>query len=67
MFGVIPFEGRDKFLDGKGNMIGRLAKIKTVFDVTGAEMDVSAAVTYLSESLIVPACALQKYRGWKET
>jgi hypothetical protein len=65
MFGVIPFEGRDKFLDGKGNMIGRLAKIKTVFDVTGAEMDVSAAVTYLSESLIVPACALQKYIRWE--
>lgn len=65
MFGVIPFEGRDKFLDGQGNMLGRLAKSITLFDVKGAELNTSAAVTYLSEALIVPACALQKYITWE--
>ncbi len=64
MFGLIPFEGRDKYLDGRGNMLGRIAKRITLFDVKGAEINISAAVTYLSESLIVPACALQKYISW---
>lgn len=65
MFGVIPFEGRDKYLSGKGNMTGKLLKYVTLFDVTGAEINVSAAVTYLSESLVVPACALQPYIRWE--
>lgn len=65
MFGIIPFEGRDKYLNGQGNMLGKLLKKITLFDVTGAEMDVSVAVTYLSEALIVPACALQPYIKWE--
>jgi hypothetical protein len=65
MFGIIPFEGRDKYQDGKGNMIGRLLKKKTIFDVKGFEIDTSAAVTFLSESLMVPSCALQEYIKWE--
>lgn len=65
MFGVIPFEGIDKYLNGRGNMIGKLLKKITLFDVVGYEMNVSAAVTYLSESLLVPACALQPYIRWE--
>jgi len=65
MFGVIPFEGRDKYVNGQGNMLGKVLKKITVFDVTGAEMNVSAAVTYLSESLVVPASALQPYIRWE--
>ena len=63
--GIIPFEGRDKYLNGRGNMLGKLLKKITLFDVTGTEMDISAAVTYLSESLAVPACALQPYIRWE--
>lgn len=65
MFGIIPFEGRDKYQDGKGNMIGRLLKKKTIFDVKGVEIDNSAAVTFLSESLILPSCAFQEYIKWE--
>lgn len=65
MFGVIPFEGKDQYLNGKGNMIGKLFKKITLFDVKGEEINVSAAVTYLSESLVVPTCALQKYITWE--
>ncbi|MDO0822476.1 DUF6544 family protein [Desulfosporosinus nitroreducens] len=65
MFGIVPFEGRDKYLDGQGNMLGKLLKKVTLFNVKGAEINVSAAVTYLSESLIVPNCALQQYIKWK--
>jgi len=64
-FSIVPFEGRDKYLNGQGNMLGKLLKKVTLFDVKGAEINVSAAVTYLSESLVVPACALQPYIRWE--
>lgn len=65
MFGVIPFEGRDLYRDGQGNMLGRLAEVITLFDSKGNEMNMSAAVTYLSESLIIPSSALQKFIHWE--
>jgi hypothetical protein len=65
MFSIIPFEGIDKYVKGKGGMTGKLLKKITLFDVKGNEMNVSAAVTYLSESLIVPNCALQSYIRWE--
>lgn len=65
MFGVIPFEGRDLYRDAQGNMLGRLAEVITLFDSKGNEMNMSAAVTYLSESLIIPSCALQKFIHWE--
>lgn len=65
MFGIIPFEGRDKYQNGNGNMIGMLLKRKRIFDVKGVEIDTSALVTYLSEALIAPSCALQEYICWE--
>jgi len=61
---VIPFEGIDQYLNGQGNMLGKLLKKITLFDVVGDEINVSAAVTYLSECLVVPSCALQPYIKW---
>jgi len=46
-------------------MLGKLLRKIRVFDVTGAEMDASVAVTYLSEILLVPACALRSYISWE--
>ncbi|MFW6030074.1 MAG: DUF6544 family protein [Halanaerobiales bacterium] len=66
VMGVIPFEGRDKYQNGKGSMIGKLMKIITLFDVTGPEMDQSALVTFLAEALLVPNAALQDYIRWEE-
>lgn len=66
MYGAIPFEGRDKYQNGRGNMLGKLLREITLFDVTGAEMDISAAVTYLGEILIIPSAALQDYINWEE-
>lgn len=64
MYGI-PFEGLDSFLDGSGSMKGVLAKQFTLFDQTGAVMDQSALVTYLSEILLVPSAALQDYVKWE--
>jgi len=43
------FEGRDKYQNGKGNMLIKLLKMFTVADAKGKEMDESALVTLLSE------------------
>lgn len=66
VMGIIPFEGRDKYQNGKGSMIGKLMKIITLFDVTSPEMNQSALVTFLAETIIVPNVALQDYIKWEE-
>jgi len=64
ILGVFPFEGRDKYQDGHGNMLIKLLKIIKVADAKGKEMDESALVTILAETLIIPTYALQDYIKW---
>lgn len=64
MFGI-PFEGKDTFIDGHGSMKGMLGKLFTLFDQKGREMDQASLVTYLSESLVNPNAALQKFISWR--
>lgn len=65
MYGI-PFEGYDSYIDGKGEMKGVVAKSITVFNETGAEMDMAALATYLGECLFVPSAALQDFIKWEE-
>ena len=65
ILGIFPFEARDKFLNGKGNMLIKLLKLFTVADAKGIEMDKSALVTVLSETFIIPTYALQDYIEWE--
>jgi len=65
LFGLVPFEGRDKYQQGHGNMLIKLAKLFTVGDVKGREMNVSALVTVLAETFLVPTYALQPYMRWE--
>jgi len=65
MYGI-PFEGFDSYIDGRGSMKGVLAKLFTLFNQTGEEMDQASLVTYLSECLIIPNAALQDYIIWEE-
>ena len=64
MSGFIPFDGRDKFCNGHGNMLIRVLKLIPVQNVTGPEMDKSALVTFLAEILMLPNGALQPYIHW---
>ncbi|MFZ7103152.1 MAG: DUF6544 family protein [Peptococcaceae bacterium] len=64
LFRIIPFEGRDKYQDGSGNMLIKLLKVIKVGDEKGREMDESALVTVLAETLLIPAYALQDYLRW---
>jgi hypothetical protein len=62
--GIIPFEGRDKYQDGHGNMLIKMIKLVTLGNSKGKEMDDAALVTILAEALFVPSYALQPYISW---
>ena len=63
--GFVPFEGRDKYQDGHGNMRVRLGRVLTVADAKGPPMDASGLVTVLAEALLAPSHALQPYTTWE--
>lgn len=62
----IPFEGVDAYQAGSGEMIGRLGGVIPMFDVTGREMDQSALVTCLAESIFLPSFMLSPNITWSE-
>lgn len=61
----IPFEGRDRFVEGKGSMKGVLGKSITLFNQKGKNMDTAALATYLSEILFIPAAAINDSVVWE--
>ncbi|MEW6064785.1 hypothetical protein P378_20485 [Desulforamulus profundi] len=64
IMGIFPFEGRDKYQNGHGNMLIKFLKLLKVVDAKGKEMDESALVTVLAEALVVPTYAFQHYIKW---
>ena len=60
LFGI-PFQGYDYYRNGKGGMKGVIAKVFTLFDQTGAEMDRACLATFLAESMFAPSILLQDY------
>lgn len=65
MFGI-PFQGYDYYLDGKGGMKGVIAKLFTLFDQTGEDMDRACLATFLAECMFVPTVLLQDYIEFEE-
>jgi len=65
MGGVIPFEGRDRYHQGQGHMLGTLGRFIRVFDVDNREVSLGGAVIVLAESLLEPSIALQEYITWE--
>lgn len=63
---IVPFQGIDDNMEGKGRMHGVLGNLITVFDVTGPEMNQAALVTALAEGLFCPSSFLQKDIMWEE-
>lgn len=62
---AVPFEGFDSFTSGSGRMKGVIAKVVTLFDQDGRNMDRASLVTVLAECLLVPNVALQDYIVWE--
>ena len=65
MFGLIPFEGRDKYHNGQGHMFGTLGRMIKVFDARDVETAKGAAIVVLAEALLVPSYAIQPYIHWE--
>lgn len=65
IFGI-PFEGYDYYQNGTGGMKGIIAKVITLFDQTGTDMDKACLATFLAESLFSPTILLQDYISFEE-
>ena len=65
MFGI-PFEGYDYYSDGTGGMKGVIAKVITLFNQTGTDMDKACLATFLAECLFEPSVLLQDYITFEE-
>ena len=59
MMGVLPIAGRDRYADGQGHMLIKLASLLTVADGAGPEIDQGAMVRYLTETVWFPSAALR--------
>jgi hypothetical protein len=65
MFGIVPVFGRDKYANGKGQMLIRVADLFTVVNKTGPSMDKSELVTFLNDMTMFPAAFLNKRVAWE--
>ncbi len=66
MMMVLHLSGRDKFVNGKGNMLIKALSLILVADAKGAETDQGAALRYLAEIIWFPTAALNHYIHWEE-
>jgi hypothetical protein len=65
LLGFIPFEGRDRYAEGQGHMLGVLGRLIRIFDEHNVETAEGAAIVLLAESLIIPGYALSPYLAWE--
>jgi hypothetical protein len=65
MFGFIPIVGRDKYENGKGNMLIRVMDLFTVVNQSGPTMDKSTLVTFLNDLSLFPMAMLSKKVTWE--
>ena len=65
MFGFVPIVGRDKYEDGRGNMLIKIADLFKIVDQRGESMDRSELVTFLNDMAMFPAAMLNKKVTWE--
>ncbi len=58
--------GRDKYLNGEGNMLIKMMSLVTISDSSGPEMDQGTLLRFLAESVWFPTAALEDYIEWEE-
>jgi hypothetical protein len=56
---------RDKFIDGRGNMLVRLLGLFSVADAAGPGIDQGAGLRFLGEILAFPSAVLSPYLKWQ--
>lgn len=59
-------KGRDKFIDGKGQMLIKLNSVINIVKEEGEKIDEAALQRYLAEILWYPTMAISEYIEWEE-
>jgi hypothetical protein len=63
---IIHIKGRDKFVDGKGEMQMKMNSIINLGKETGEKMDEGTLQRYLGEMVWFPSAVLSSYVTWEE-
>jgi hypothetical protein len=58
--------GRDRYYEGKGNMLIKLASVVTVADGKGDEINQGTLLRFLNEVMWFPSAVLNNYIYWEE-
>ena len=66
MLSFLKIKGRDKFVDGKGEMQMKMNSIINLGKETGEKMDEGTLQRYLGEMVWFPPAALKSYVAWEE-
>jgi hypothetical protein len=64
---LITLTGRDKYVNGKGEMQIKLLNLFPVVSASGPEIDQGALVRYMAESVWFPSSALANFFKWDQT
>jgi hypothetical protein len=65
--GIIGLIGRDTYVDGQGQMLGRLFDLVTIAEGRGEELNIGELTTYLNDAiLIAPSMLLNPATIWHE-
>ena len=64
MAGVIPVSGRDRYRDGKGNMLIKAFSLIPVVNASGPKVDQGTLLRYLGEIVWFPSAALSNFIEW---
>lgn len=63
---LVTIAARDKYLEGKGNMLIKPLSLFKAADATGKEIDQGTMLRYLAEIVWFPSAALENYIFWEE-
>ena len=66
MNGFLNFQGRDKFEDGKGEMLIKMNSLFNIVDERGEKLDEGTLQRYLGEMVWFPSLALSPYITWEQ-
>lgn len=63
---LFHISARDKYENGKGNMLIKILSLFTVADSKGQEIDQGTLLRYMAETMWFPTAALNEYLTWEE-
>jgi hypothetical protein len=62
---VVPLIGRDKYIDGRGEMLIKAAALVNVARGVGPKIDQGAMLRFLAEMIWYPSAAVEPYLRWE--